>query len=164
MCNFLFLLLFFYVLSTDILTYQIKLNRKIIWFVCLSEEQPNTNSQIKLIKIKPLLICLFYWEITKPNQTKLKQSKPKNIYFVCSSKPSIQTKPSQQIIRKQLLRIELNQKYLKSVLELRNSCTDLYLFFSLSLYRGTTNQLTDLTTTLSFIESPSRLKIFYNII
>ena len=33
--------------------------------------------------------------ISKPNQTKLNQSKPKTICFVCLFKPSIETKPNQ---------------------------------------------------------------------
>ena len=76
---------------------------------------------------------MFFCGISKPNQTKLNQSKPKTLYFVCLSKPIIQTKPNQTfstINSKLTSSKKLNQKYLKSLLELRNSCTDLYLLFS----------------------------------
>merc|ERR1711936_1341106 len=90
-------------------------------------QKPQTNSQIKL---NNYLISLFVCGISKPNQSKLNQSKPKTLYFVCLYKPTIQTKPNQTfstINSKLTSSKKLNQKYLKSLLELRNSCTDLYL-------------------------------------
>ena len=98
-------------------------------FVCLWNNQTQTHL-LNQLKLNNVLISLFFCGISKPNQTKLNQSKPKTLYFVCLSKPTIQTKPNQTfstINSKLTSSKKLNQKYLKSLLELRNSCTDLYL-------------------------------------
>ena len=118
-------------------------------FVCLWNNQTQTHKLYKL-KFNNHLICLFVCGITKPNKTlsdKPNQTQPKYtkkhlFWLFVQTIDMNQAKPNQSFltINSKLIALKkiqvlnflsqlcLNLKYLKSVLVLRNSCTDLYLF------------------------------------